>query len=38
MPDLIVVLSALLGRKAQIVGGVLELAYYRAAGQAFTGF
>ena len=36
-PDLIEVLSALLRGEAQIVGGVLELAYYRAAGygQAF---
>ena len=36
-PDLIDVLSALLRGEAQIVGGVLELAYYRAAGngQAF---
>ena len=35
--DLIEVLSALLRREAQIVGGVLELADYRAAGdgQAF---
>ena len=31
-PDLIEVLSALLRGEAQIVGGVLELAYYRAAG------
>ena len=36
-PDLIEVLSAILRGEAQIVGGVLELAYYRAAGdgQAF---
>ena len=36
--DLIEVLSALLLGEAQIVGGVLELAYYRAAGdgQAFS--
>ena len=36
-PDLIEVLSALLRGEAQIVGGVLELAYYSAAGdgQAF---
>ena len=36
-PGLIEVLSALLRGEAQIVGGVLELAYYRAAGdgQAF---
>ena len=36
--DLIEVLSALLRGEAQIVGGVLELAYYRAAGdgQAFS--
>ena len=36
-PDLIEVLSALLRGEAQIVGGVLELAYCRAAGdgQAF---
>ena len=36
-PDLIEVLSALLRGEVQIVGGVLELAYYRAAGdgQAF---
>ena len=36
-PNLIEVLSALLRGEAQIVGGVLELAYYRAAGdgQAF---
>ena len=35
--DLIEVLSALLRGEAQIVGWVLELAYYRAAGdgQAF---
>ena len=35
--DLIEVLSALLRGEAQIVGGVSELAYYRAAGdgQAF---
>ena len=31
-PDLTEVLSALLRGEAQIVGGVLELAYYRAAG------
>ena len=31
-PDLIEVLSALLRGEAQIVGGVLELAYYRASG------
>ena len=30
--DLILVLSALLRGEAQIVGGVLELAYYRATG------
>ena len=30
--DLIEVLSALLRGEAQIVGGILELAYYRAAG------
>ena len=36
-PDLIEVLSALLRGEAQIVGGVLEQAYYRAVGdgQAF---
>ena len=36
-PDLIEVLSALLRGEAQIVGWVLELAYFRAAGdgQAF---
>ena len=36
-PDLTEVLSALLRGEAQIVGGVFELAYYRAAGdgQAF---
>ena len=36
-PDLIEVLSALLRGEAQIVVGVLELAYYRSAGdgQAF---
>ena len=36
-PDLTEVLSATLRGEAQIVGGVLELAYYRAAGdgQAF---
>ena len=36
-PDLTEVLSALLRGEAQIVGGVLELANYRAAGdrQAF---
>ena len=36
-PDLIEVLSALLRGEAQIEGGVMELAYYRAAGdrQAF---
>ena len=35
--DLTEVLSALLRGEAQIVGGILELAYYRAAGdrQAF---
>ena len=39
-PDLIEVLSALLRGEAHIVGGVLELAYYRAAGdgQAFPRF
>ena len=31
-PDLIEILSALLRGEAQIVGGVLELAYCRAAG------
>ena len=31
-PDLIEVLSALLRGEAHIVGAVLELAYYRAAG------
>ena len=35
--DLIEVLSALLRGEAQIVGGVLELAYYRAAGDAEMG-
>ena len=30
--DLVEVLSALLRGEAQIVGGVLEIAYYRAAG------
>ena len=39
--DLIEVLSALLRGEAQIVGGVLELADYRAAGdgpESVTGF
>ena len=34
--DLIEVLSALLRGEAQIVGGVLELAYYRASGDGQT--
>ena len=44
-PDLTEVLSSLLRGEAQIVGGVLELAYYRAAGdgqlsppESVTGF
>ena len=41
-PDLMEVLSALLLGEAQIVGGVLELAYHRAAGdsppESVTGF
>ena len=32
-PDLVEVLSAILRGEAQIVDGVLELAYYRAAGE-----
>ena len=36
-PDLVEVLSALLRGEARIVGGVLELAYYRAAGDRRDG-